>query len=326
MLKKTLSVLLTLAVACLISCNSSSHSLHQVKIQRFEQTLFDTPNDQLQAKLRQFATNYNSPLLPIYPDDQLYMSQLSQFISDPTVRDIYDITRQQYPDLRWLEKELTIALDNATHLDDEINISRFATYVSGLSDYEQRIAVDRQSGSVRISIDHYAVGAMEKYSYFGLPMYIVERCDSAHLATDIMAAIARQYVTMPDDNDVTMLDIMIAEGKVLYFLDKVMPRKADNIKIRYSEDQLEWMRQNESNVWSYFIQNNLLYEKDFSRYHNFVDEAPKTNAFKDSAPRTTHYIGWQIVRQYMANTKSTLHDLFANTNSQQILQQSGYKP
>lgn len=325
-LKSIKPFILTLAVACLVSCNSGLHRGNTVKIQRFEQVLFDTPTDQLPSQLKQFAATYASPLLPIYPDQPQYMMQLSQFIADPTVRDIYGITKQQYPNLKWLEKELSAALDKAADLDDEISIGLFATYVSGLSDYENRIAVDRESGSVRISLDHYAVGGMEKYSYFGLPMYIVERCDSAHLATDIMAAIARQYVAMPDENDVTMLDIMISEGKVLYFLDEVMPRKADNIKIRYSEEQLEWMHHNESNVWAYFIQNNLLYEKDFNRYHNLVDEAPKTNAFKDSAPRTTHYIGWQIVRQYMANTKSSIKELFANTNSQQILQASQYKP
>lgn len=313
-------------MVCLMSCNHDDNSRNNVEIQRFEQVLFDTPTDQLPTQLRQFASNYTSPLLPIYPDDQLYLSQLSQFVADPTVRDIYDITVKQYPNLHWLEKELSAALAKAAKLDDEIDVDLFATYVSGLSDYEQRVAVDRESGSVRISLDHYAVGGMEKYAYFGLPIYIVERCDSAHLATDIMAAIARQYVAIPDENDVTMLDIMISEGKVLYFLDQVMPRTADYIKMRYSEEQMEWMRHNESNVWAYFIQNNLLYEKDFSRYHNFVDEAPKTNAFKDSAPRTTHYIGWQIVRQYMEHSKCSIKELFANTDSQQILHTSQYKP
>ncbi len=89
---------------------------------------------------------------------------------------------------------------------------------------------------------------------------------------------------------------------------------------------MDWMRENEGRIWAYFIQNELLYEKDYNRYHNFVDEAPKTNAFKDSSPRTTQYIGWQIVRKYMENSKSTLKDLFANTNSQEILTVSKYKP
>lgn len=323
--KTTLLALLALALAFFCSCGHNGDA-KDVEIIRFEKVLFDTPQEKLPQELQIFATQYASPLLPVYPNDATYMMQLGQFVGDPTVRDIYDITMNQYPDLHWLEKELGTALGKAAELDEEINIDHFATYVSGLSDYEQRIAVDRESGSIRISIDHYAVKGMEKYSYFGLPVYIVERCDSTHLASDIMAAIARQYVAMPDEKDVTMLDIMISEGKVLYFLDQVMPKKAEAVKIRYSEEQLEWMRKNESNVWAYFIQNNLLYEKDFSRYHNFVDEAPKTNAFKDSAPRTTHYIGWQIVRQYMEQTKCSMKELFDNTNSQSILQLSKYKP
>ena len=281
--KTTVLAFFALALAFLCSCGHNGDA-KDVEIIRFEKVLFDTPQEKLPQELHIFATQYASPLLPVYPNDATYMMQLGQFVGDPTVRDIYDITMSQYPDLHWLEKELGTALGKAAELDEEINIDHFATYVSGLSDYEQRIAVDRESGSIRISIDHYAVKGMEKYSYFGLPVYIVERCDSTHLASDIMAAIARQYVAMPDEKDVTMLDIMISEGKVLYFLDQVMPKKAEAVKIRYSEEQLEWMRKNESNVWAYFIQNNLLYEKDFSRYHNFVDEAPKTNAFKDSAP------------------------------------------
>ena len=119
---------------------------------------------------------------------------------------------------------------------------------------------------------------------------------------------------------------MISEGKVLYFLDKVLPDVDDNIKIRYSKEQMKWAEENEGNIWTYFIQNNLLYEKDLNRFHNFVDEAPKTNAFKDSAPRTTEFIGWQIVRKYMENNNCSMKELFANTDSQSILQASKYKP
>ena len=115
-------------------------------------------------------------------------------------------------------------------------------------------------------------------------------------------------------------------AKLRLFYDQVMPKKDNRLKIRYSEEQMEWMKANESNVWAFFIQNNLLYEKDFSRYHNFVDDAPKTNAFKDSAPRTTHYIGWQIVRKYMENNKCSMKELFNNTDSQAILAASKYKP
>lgn len=329
-MKKTTNILFCslLSVLVLVACGGKTRpgDSNNVEIVRYEQTLFDTPADKLPDALRKFQTEYSSPLLNIYPDNEQFVSQIADFTSDATVRDIYEITQKRYGNLHWLEKELSSALKKAKSLYDDIDIDHFATFVSGYFDYSQRILTDRNSKSLLLSIDQYALGDMEKYSYFGLPLYIVELSDSVFLASDIMAEIARQYRAMPDEKDLTMLDLMVAEGKVLYFLDKVMPRKDDRLKIRYSEEQFKWMQANEGRVWAYFIQNEMLYEKDFSRYHNFFDDAPKTNAFKDSAPRATHYIGWQIVRKYMENTNSTMKELFANTNSQAILQASKYKP
>ena len=124
----------------------------------------------------------------------------------------------------------------------------------------------------------------------------------------------------------TMLDYMICEGKALYFLDQVLPNTPDAIKIRYNDEQLAWAKKNEQDIWNYFVSNQLLYETDFMRFHNFVDEAPKTNTFKDSAPRTTQYIGWQIVRRYMKKNHLSMNELFEETDSQKILRDSGYKP
>ena len=322
-LKHTLILFASIVVLFFASCKKGGDDVHFV---RYEQTLFETSAQEMPEALRRFGQQFPSSLLAVYPDDANFVQQVAAFTADPTVRDIYDITQGRFADLSWLERELADALRLARKADDDIRFDHFATFVSGLSDYDGRVAVDRQSGSLVVSIDFYALPAMEKYSYFGYPKYILERLDSAYMAVDIMSAIARQFVAAPDEASTSMLDIMIAEGKVLYFLDKVFPRKDDRLKIRYDEEQLRWMRDNESRGWAYFIHNNLLYEKDFARYHNFVDEAPKTNAFAESAPRTTHYIGWQIVRRYMAETGCTMRELFDNTNSQAILQTSKYKP
>ena len=316
-----------MAAMMLLSCGGKAqrHEEGNIEIQRFDRVLFETPVSELRGAVQTFAASFRSPLLTLYPDDPQFMLQLQDFMSDSTVRDIFRITSRRYPTLFWLEAQLTDALAEAQRLDDEIRIDQVATYVSCLFDYAQRVAVDRESGSVLVSLDQYALGNMESYSYFGLPMFLVERCDSAYLAVDILAEVARQYLAIADESSLTMLDLMISEGKVLYFLDQVM-EVDDAVKIRYSADQLDWARKNEAKIWAYFIQNNLLYEKDFARYHNFVDEAPKTNAFKDSAPRTTEFVGWQIVRNYMKNNRCTLKELFANSDAQSILQASGYRP
>jgi len=321
-------ILCSLLFTVFNACNHSEKkkSDDSIVFLHYEQVLFDSNPDVLPEKLSEFGKQFSSPLLNIFPDDPAFMEQLHGFTSDSIVRAIYNITNSRYNNLSWLEKEVDKALKAAKKLDNEIDFTQFATFVSGYFDYKQRILTDRDSKSLLVSIDQYALPQMEEFSYFGLPLFIVELSDSAYLASDIMAEIARQYIASPNETNTTMLDLMIAEGKVLYFLDQVMPDKKDFLKIRYTPEQMQWAKDNENNIWTYFIQNDLLYEKDFARYHNFIDDAPKTNAFKDSAPRTTDYIGWQIVRQYMKNNKCTLKELFDNTDSQAILQASKYRP
>lgn len=319
------TIAIVLALLLFVGCGSKS-PVNGIEIVRYEKLLFETQPQEMHAALKTFASENATPLLTIYPDDPGFMKEIEGFVADPVVRDIYNITNKRYGDLAWLQRTLSEAMKKADKVDDEIKIAKVYTLVSGMVDYDKRIMVDRESGTACICLDLYALPQMEKYSYFSMPMFIVERCDSAYLAADFMAAVARKYIVAPDEKNVSMLDFMISEGKVLYFLDQVLPRTEDFIKIRYTAEQMEWMKKNESQVWTYFIKNDLLYEKDFTRFHNFVDEAPKTNAFNNSAPRTTDYIGWQIVKNYMKTSGCSMKELFDNNNAQQILQESGYKP
>lgn len=319
------TIAIVLALLLFVGCRDKS-SDNDIEIVRYEKLLFETPQQEMSAALKTFASENPTPLLTLYPDDPNFLKQIEEYVADPVVKDIYAITTKRYGDLTWLQRALSEAMKKAVKVDDEIKMTKVITLVSGMDDYDRRINIDRESGTAYIGLDLYALPMMEKYNYFNMPMFIVERCDSAYIASDFMAALARKYIVAPEEKSVCMLDFMISEGKVLYFLDQVMPDVEDKIKIRYTAEQMEWMKKNESQVWTYYIKNDLLYEKDFARYHNFVDEAPKTNAFNNSAPRTTDYIGWQIVKSYMKASGKSIKELFDNNNSQQILQESGYKP
>ncbi|NOR88304.1 MAG: hypothetical protein GQ527_11915 [Bacteroidales bacterium] len=61
--------------------------------------------------------------------------------------------------------------------------------------------------------------------------------------------------------------------------------------------------------------------------NKFINDAPFTAVLgDDSAPRTGIWLGYQIVYSYMKNSEVDLMDLLKNTDAQQILQQSSYKP
>ena len=217
------------------------------------------------------------------------------------------------------------ALTKAEELCPAIHYDRFYTLITGdFENYQSRVLCG--DGVLAISIDRYAVPEMGRYGYFGLPTYLVETSKREYIAADCMATIARDHIAM-SDGEMTVLDYAIAEGKVLYFLEQVLPDCDDTILLRYTAEQLGWMEENVTNVWAWMIQNKMLYDTDLSRFHNLIDEAPKTNAFGDgSAPRTPAYIGWQIIKRYMKKSGASMNELFEMTDSQRLLNESGWRP
>ena len=124
---------------------------------------------------------------------------------------------------------------------------------------------------------------------------------------------------------------MIYNGKILYFLDQVLPTNTpDSLKIGYTAKQLEWIKNYEGNIWGLLLQNELLFQTDMQKIQPFLSDGPFTSGIgnkKESAPKLGYSIGWQIVKKYMEeNPKITLQQLMAETDAQKILTQAKYKP
>lgn len=314
-----------LALAALVVVTAScGRKGEAVRFERFEKVLFDTPADQLQTKLSQQRSRFATPLINCEPENPMYMQQLATFVGDPIAKEIYRLTDSCYGDLGWLEKELSSAMGRARRMSDSVAPKRYYTMITGdMEDYRNRVFC--YGGDLVLSIDHYVLPYTKHLGYFNCPMYIVNLSDRRYMAADCMAAVARSRIAMPEGEPM-LLDYIVMEGKVQYFLEQTMPSTPDTIRLRYTAQQLGWIEHSEKDVWGYFLKNDLLYERDMARIHNFIDEAPKTNAFRNSAPRTTDYLGLQIVRAYMKRSGASLDELFANSDSQAILQRSGFKP
>jgi uncharacterized protein YjaZ len=121
---------------------------------------------------------------------------------------------------------------------------------------------------------------------------------------------------------------MIEKGKLLYFLDAMMPEAHDTIKIAYSGQQLDWCQANESNLWAFLIENELLFSSDYEKTHKLIIDGPFTSFFPDGSPgRTGWWVGWQIVRSFMEdNTNVTLPQLMEELTARQILDNAAYHP
>ena len=322
MKKILISVVAFVGTALLAGCHHTP--AEAVQLHRFDQVLFETPVEQLASKLQEVKGEYTTDLLNIHPEDADFMQMLTGFVSDPTMRDIYRMVDSVFGDMQPQAEQLGTALKRAEELCPTMRYDKVYTYLSGLFDYNMRVGCN--SHEIIISLDQYVLPYTERYGFFGSPLFLVQQSRPEYMVADCMTAIAREHIAIPEDRDMALLDYMVSEGKAIYFAQQVLPSTPDSILMRYTASQTEWMEANEEHVWSYFMQNKLLYETDYMRFHNLVDDAPKTNAFKDSSPRTTDYIGWHIVSQYMKNSGSTMQQLLEETDAQKILNQSNYRP
>ena len=132
-----------------------------------------------------------------------------------------------------------------------------------------------------------------------------------------------------DNSQKDLLSKMVYNGKILYFMDALLPHIENSRKIGYTSDQIIWCKHNESNIWAFFIEHKLLYSTDHAENIKYIGEAPFTPGFPEGSPgRVGQWLGWQIVRAYMDNNPDvSLSELMEEENdAQKILTKSKYKP
>ena len=162
------------------------------------------------------------------------------------------------------------------------------------------------------------------------PRYISRRFTPAFIAPRVVETVIRENLFPENDNDRTLLAKMVYNGKIMYFLDQVLPDVPDTVKIGYTGKQLQWATQFKAETWGYFLEQNLLYESDFNRIQMYLNEAPFTPGLgekNESAPKLGIWTGWQIVKAYMdKHPGMTIAQLMAETDAQKILNESKYRP
>ena len=178
---------------------------------------------------------------------------------------------------------------------------------------------------VLIALDTY-LGEDHEF-YRDIHNYLKQNFNPSQIVSDLATQYAQQNIYQPKRK--SLLDEMIYFGKVLYFKDAMIPFKMDDAKIGYTKEQLDWAIDNESYIWSYFVERELLFNTNPKLLRRFINPAPfskfNLELDRESPGRIGQYIGWQIVRAYMKNNDVTLVQML-DTNAEDIFNNSKFKP
>lgn len=298
----------------------------EVSVTRYEQMLFSLDLNHLPEGVERLYGKV--PAVLVAKDcwkDADMMLALKGYLSDPVIKEIYQDTQKQYPDLDNVTKQLKEGFKRyLTHFPND-TVPEVVTMISGL-DFSIP-SVWGYDNTLFLNLDMYLGHDYKKYAAAGMPKFISARCEQKYIATDCFTKVMA-YRHLPDKTPVSALDHMIAEGKKLYFTQVMFPQVPDHDIIGYSAEKLAWIEKNEGQVWQYLMEKNMIYSKDEDVVRQLVGETPFTRVFGNDSPgRIGAYIGWQIIRSYMSqHPETTLQEIMMRTDAQKILAESHYKP
>ena len=219
-----------------------------------------------------------------------------------------------------LQQDLTHLFQYVRYYFPDFRVPPVRTFVSGLS---QDLFVN--DSLIVLSTDYF-VGPKAVYRP-NVPAYIMRRYTPAHMLPNVALAISSKYNQKSAANPTTLSE-MVQFGKALYFAEKVLPCTPDSLLIGYTNKEMAGVTFNEGKIWAHFIEKNLLYNTAPFVVQKYVGERPNIPEIDKTAPgRVGAWMGWQIVRKYMAeNPKVTLAQLMAEKDAQRILNASRYHP
>lgn len=308
----------------------SNVQVPDITINRLEQDVFkmDTSNISASTKLLEskYGHFYTSFITGIINNgglrDSSYNFRMKQFISDKDMREAYENCQKIYPTTDTLKEQITEIFKHFKHYFPDKNLPKVITMMSGFN-----YSVVMLDSTIGIGLEMYLGSKNKFYEMLTMPKYKSMFMNKENIPSDVVRAwMANEFPYNMNKSD--FLNEIVYYGKIMYLTDALLPKTSDTLKIQYTQKQLEYCKQNEFNMWSYFAAQKLLYTTDQSEIMKFTSEGPFTTAFsKDSPPRVGYWIGWQIVKQYMKNNPDvSLEQLMNETDGQKLLGKAKYKP
>ena len=308
-----------------------------VELKRFEKDLFaiDT-NDigpglaALEKKYPEFSTVFFENVIGsknerVAPEG--HEAFMQGFLTFPAIRHLYDTCMVLYNDMNQEKAEFEQAFKYFKYYFPDKKTPDITTFISEYG----YAAFIYGNNSLAVGLDFF-LGA--DYPYFqynqGHPSfsdYLTRSFTRQHMATKTLNPLIDDLCG-DEPASGRLLDIMVHNGKKLYILDHLFPYTADSIKLEIPQKKVEWLRDNEYDMWAYFLSEDLLYSTDWGRIKKYVTPSPNAPGMPQEAPgRTANWLGWQIVRKYMRlNPQTTMDELINLGDAQAILEKSKYKP
>ncbi len=285
----------------------------EVKINRFDKKFaLVTPENIWQLK------NEYPYMFPEHYPDSIWI-QKSQ---DTLQKQLEEEVAKVFSDFSEYEDEITLLFQHLKYYFPEFDEPEIVTLIS---DVDYRNKVIYADSLVVVGLDNF-LGA-DHFFYIDIYRYISKNMIPEQLTPEIAEAISERYITPPKSR--TFMELMVYYGKKAYVKELLMPLYDEHRVFGYTEDELDWAKANEMEIWRYFVERELLFSTDPQLPSRFINLAPFSKFYleldNESPGSLGQYMGWQIVRAYAKNNQVDIKQLLT-LSGEEIYKNSRFKP
>ncbi|WP_029489879.1 gliding motility lipoprotein GldB [Aquimarina agarivorans] len=285
----------------------------EVSIERFDQDFMNLNENKLVTLKKTYPF-----LFPTGFEDKFWLKKSKDTLQQELVREVKNV----FPDLNNLKSDLTLFYKHLIYYYPSIKVPRIVTLISDV-DYKNNIILRKEL--LLLSLDTYL--GKEHYFYEDISKYIKDDFEPSQLLPNIAMAYARKVIPRADGRD--LLSQMILFGKRRLLLHKLLPKEDLNTILGYTENEMNWLKENEAFIWRYFIEKEMLFNTDKDLLPRFIYPAPFSKFYltidQQAPDRVGEYIGYQIVLAFMEENNVSLQQLM-EIDSKTIFEKSRYKP
>ncbi|MCF8450402.1 MAG: hypothetical protein K9G49_11080 [Taibaiella sp.] len=349
--KKIVILFLFPAITLLYSCNNSSENVPDtsaikinLKTHRFDKDLYAIDTNHIGEGLQQLSQkypdflNYFLDTIMAYGINGNYNDTvtgiregLKPFLVFKDFKELADTIQKHYPDTKNIDAQLTDGFKFLKYYFPETPIPKIIYLSMGLSNWHS-FPID--TNTLCIGLDMFLGDHYPHYRAIGVHDYMRAHFRRAYIPASVFLSLYRgNYPLVTQEK--TLLELMIQKGKEQYFLHKILPGTPDSVLFCFRQQQMDWCNKNEAFVYNFFIQNQLLYNRESQNIMPYVTDGPFARGLEtaNTPEKLTPgnigtWMGYRIIETYMSRfPKTTLKELMQlQLPAAQILEQSKYKP
>jgi hypothetical protein len=329
-------ILFIAATVLCLSCNSGQKTPDISAIEvplttvRYEQSFFAIDTLRLDVSLQKLAGQE-----PLFTQDFLYnilattpstaAKDVPEFLS--AYQSMFKQTSTQFASIKTEEAAIKQGLKYVKYYFPDYKLpTKLITFIGPINSFGNIITIDALAIGLQMYLGKNDPIYVSEEGQSLYPTYVSRRFDPSYMATNCMKNILDDMFPLQDAG-APLCEQMVEAGKRLYFLKQVQPNLPDSIVSGYTAAQLEGCYKSEKDIWSFFVQNNLLYQKDPSLIGDYMMDGPNTAVFGDASPGFIgQFVGYRIVEAWLQKNKALTLDKVMRTPAKIIFEQAKYKP